>query len=32
MQVFCPRPYPQTFRLGWKGLPGTKALAHYEKS
>jgi len=25
------RPYPQTLRLGWKGLPGTKALAYYIK-
>ncbi len=23
---------PPNIRLGWKGLPGINALAHYEKS
>jgi hypothetical protein len=23
---------PANIRLGWKGLPGTNALAYYEKS
>jgi len=23
---------PANFRVGWKGLPGTNALAFYEKS
>jgi hypothetical protein len=23
---------PTNIRLGWKGLPGTNALAYYEKS